>query len=472
LFKVALFAQLFTLCLGGGYACLRSISQEREQNTFDFQRVTQLTSVELSLGKLFGAPVLAYFAALCMLPAALTGGIIGGIPPSRLVGAYLILLFGSVAVHSLALLVSLGTTRTGSGIGGVSAIALLFLLLAFSSAPEPSRALFDLGTIGPAAAVEFGLRGTWNMATGSAGHAASLISYSPWTDVFFGIPVHHLPVLLVLYSTFTVWCLVPLARNLKRDPALLELYSPAQSVGLLCYLNLIMVGFFLLYRPHYGQLEREALSFSSTLDFFLTTNLILLYCLGLALIRNREQTRRRAHQRGAHGFDWMEAAWPSVYVLAGAAAAALLVVARFALVPGMRNDLNPRFAVFQAGLLLATALRDLCFLQWMNLRRSNRPLILGVVLLGVFYACGALLLGMANFSEPVRTVFTAVVLPWPLATADVADQTAWLFNPGAAFIGLAFQFALITLFAALHYKTAEELRPAAVAPSKAVATGD
>ena len=472
-FSVALYAQLYALCLGGGFACIRSISQEREQNTFDFQRVTQLTSLELSLGKLFGAPALAYFAALCMLPAALVGAFVGGVPLSRLAGAYLILVAGSIAVHALTLLFSLTATKGGSGIAGVAGIILIFIFLMISSSPDPSRSFFDLGTLGPSAAIEFALRGTWDVASMPIGVPAQLISNSPWTDVFFGIPVHHLPVLIVLYVTFAAWFLVPLGRNLKKDPDLLELYSPAQSVGLLCYLNVIMVGFFLVYRESFGYTERREQSFSSTFDFFLTTNLILLYSLGLALIRNREQTRRRTHQVAPGRFDRMEAGWPAAYILAGTVMVAVLVLARFALVKGMKEDLNLHFAAFQAGLLIATLLRDLCFLQWMNLRRSKRPLVLGMVLLGVFYTCGGLLLGMAKFSEPVRSAFTAIVMAWPLATADAMDQSAWLLNPGPWFIGLAFQIALAVLFAALHYKSVDELRPeVASVPARAEATGD
>ncbi|HTQ84907.1 MAG TPA: hypothetical protein VMI93_01745, partial [Candidatus Solibacter sp.] len=214
-FSVALYAQLYTLCLGGGFACMRSISLEREQNTFDFQRVTQLSSLELSLGKLFGAPALAYFAALCMLPAALVGAVAGGIPVSHVVGAYVILVAGSIAVQSLTLLFSLTATKTGVGVAGLGGMVLIFIFLMISGSPEPSRTFLDLGTLGPSAANEFAMRGAWKVEAMPVGIPPQLISTSAWTDVFFGLPVYHLPVLLGLYLTFTIWCLVPLARNLK-----------------------------------------------------------------------------------------------------------------------------------------------------------------------------------------------------------------------------------------------------------------
>ena len=473
LLTIALYAQLFTLCLGGGYACMRSVSQEREQNTFDFQRVTQLTSLELALGKLFGAPAISWFAALCMLPAALVGAFSGGSSPSHIAAAYLILTLGAIAVHALMLVVSLGATRQAGGLSGLGAVFLLFLFVMFSNSPEPFRAFFDLGTIGPAAAIQFARTGTWSVSAGSVGSPAQIISHSPWTDVFFGVPLHHFPVLIVLYLTFTAWCLLALARNLKKDPGIFELFSPAQSVGLLCYLNLIMVGFFLVRRTYNGYPQASQTA-SSTFDFFLSTNLVLLYCLGLALIRNREQTRRRAYQKAHTAFDWLEFGWPTLYVLAGAAVAALLVLARFAIVPGLQDDLNRRFAAFQAALLLATVLRDLCFLQWMNLRRSRRPLILGVILLGVFYTCGGILLGVANFSDPVKNAISAILIPWPLAPAGQGNlYVKWLLNPSPWLIGLAVQLALVVLFAVLHYKSTEDLRPAPIAaPASAQAVGD
>ena len=470
LFSVAFYAQIFTLCIGGGGACSRSISHERDQNTFDFQRVTQLSSLELALGKLFGAPAISYFAALCMVPAALVGAVAAGVPPLRLVIAYVILLAGSIAIHSVALLVSLGTTKTGGGIAGLSAVALLSLALLFTSFPDTSRLVLDMGKLGPSAAADFALHGTWELRTWHSNDGAYAVSVSPWTDVFFGIPLHHVPVLLVLYLTFTVWCLVPLARNLKKDPALVELYSPAQSVGLLTYINIIMAGFYMTYRIESSSFAQGEQSLSTRFEFFLTANLTLLYCLGLALIRNREQTRRRAYQRGAGGIDWLEAGWPSVYILAGAACAAIVFLSRFGLAYA-QNDFEPRFVVFVCALLLATMLRDLCFLQWMNLRRSKRPLMIGMILVSVFYLCGGLLLGLARFSRPVATVFTAIVAPWPMATASYAESVEWLQNPSAWFIGLAFQIALATLFAALHYSAAEELRPARTpAPARAPAT--
>ena len=63
-------------------------------------------------------------------------------------------------------------------------------------------------------------------------------------DLLFGIAVPHILVLFVLYLSFTAWFLLALTRNIKRDPAMYEIYSPAQGFGFVLYLHLIVLAFF------------------------------------------------------------------------------------------------------------------------------------------------------------------------------------------------------------------------------------
>ncbi|MGH9793293.1 MAG: hypothetical protein ACRD5G_00845, partial [Candidatus Acidiferrales bacterium] len=46
LFEIAFWGQLLVLVVGGGFACLPAINREKEQNTFEFQRVTRLTPLD------------------------------------------------------------------------------------------------------------------------------------------------------------------------------------------------------------------------------------------------------------------------------------------------------------------------------------------------------------------------------------------------------------------------------------------
>jgi hypothetical protein len=68
LLKILFWLQALILAAGGGIACANAIYREKDQNTFDFQRVTRLSPLELTLGKLFGAPVFMYFLCLCFTP--------------------------------------------------------------------------------------------------------------------------------------------------------------------------------------------------------------------------------------------------------------------------------------------------------------------------------------------------------------------------------------------------------------------
>ena len=129
MFKFILQLQIVVLLIGGGIYELLSVHREKELNTFDYQRVTRLTSFELAMGKLFGAPVLMYFIVLCLMPIALLGAIQGHLPISLVVEAYVILFVGCIAFHLLALVVSMTLGR------GVSAVAVLpyLVLVGFTS---------------------------------------------------------------------------------------------------------------------------------------------------------------------------------------------------------------------------------------------------------------------------------------------------------------------------------------------------
>src|SRR5437762_11294071 len=86
LLEITFWLQALMLAAGGGIACINSIHREKEQNTFDYQRVTRMTPLELALGKLFGAPVFTYFVFLCLMPLALFGAVMGKRSEERRVG--------------------------------------------------------------------------------------------------------------------------------------------------------------------------------------------------------------------------------------------------------------------------------------------------------------------------------------------------------------------------------------------------
>jgi hypothetical protein len=271
LLQVAIWLQALMLAAGGGIACINSIYREKEQNTFDFQRVTQMTPLELALGKLFGAPIFTYSVCLCMMPLAIFGAVMGKTPASVVVGAYAVLFVGSLAMHVLALLISLLTVR-GSHTG---AILLLLVLLWGTSVSGSNLAFFQVGPFGPFYAAELAQRGSWVSSTIATRDGTFEIP--GMVDSFFGQSVHHVPVFIAVDLLFAVWFLLAVVRNIKRDPNYYEIYSPMQAMGFAMFINLLFVAFF-RWRS------------STPIDcqaYLLTLNIAVFFCLGLALIRNQ-----------------------------------------------------------------------------------------------------------------------------------------------------------------------------------------
>jgi hypothetical protein len=463
LLVMSLSFQLLVLGLGGGLACGLSIHREKEQNTFDFQRVTRMTPMELAIGKLFGAPLYSYFITLCLMPAVLVGAAVAHTPPSFFLAALLILILGCVVLHALALLLSLFSPKGGTGVPG--ALFLLFLPLMMFTGTSENQA--SLAASGPWAGIAFISDGTWQTTT-VADRNGALFTPSVWTDLIFGRPVHHIPVLFFLYATFLAWILLALVRNLKRDPVDFELYSPAQSVGLLCYVNLVTLAF---YRAReWGPQQRYMVPAQRTTVFlfFLGMNLVLLFMLGMSLLHNREQSRRRVYERGGRKPDWSEAVWPGGHVLLAAVAVALIVVTRFELATELAGPLDKGMAIFQALFLLVALLRDLFYFQWMKLRRSRYPFVSAVVFLGVFYTCsGILLTSLSGLGG--RKVFLLSALPIPWAVLGL-EQQSWTEGGALWFAILVAQLGLCAVFVMLHYRKLAEMAPSAQpAPARAEA---
>src|SRR4029077_450674 len=124
LVRTMLILQIMVLLIGGGIYCLQSVHREKELNTFDYQRITRLKPIELAVGKLLGAPAVAYLIVLCLMPITLVGAFIAQISIWTLLQIYLIVLLGSITYHALALLLSLLTPK-----GSSAGLTLFFLIL-------------------------------------------------------------------------------------------------------------------------------------------------------------------------------------------------------------------------------------------------------------------------------------------------------------------------------------------------------
>lgn len=447
--EITFWLQALMLAAGGGIACINSIHREKEQNTFDYQRVTRMTPLELALGKLFGAPVFTYFVFVCLMPLALFGAVMGKRPALTVLAAYAVLLVASLAVHTLALLISLLTIR-GSH---TAAILVLLVILAGSFANDNPSPYFRAHPFGPFYAAQVVQWGEW----GPAGTAYEAGRREPlWEeDIFFGQRVHHAPMLLLIDLMFAAWFLLALARNIKRDPNYYEIYSPLESLGFAVFLNVVFAAF-------YWWGNRTPIESQATV---LMLNIVVFFCLGLAAIRNRERVRRILRTRESGGQNWLDLTWPAPLIIAGTVAASLIVVAGVAWGHSTNREWDLNFAVFRALFFVAWITRDMQFLQWMNLRRAKHPLVIGAVFLIIFYTCVMILMApLGIFTRPEKTAFSAFFIP---SGAFELDHSKWILRPAIWVAAFAAQWLLTGLFIGLQKKSIDELN--SPAPGSAAA---
>lgn len=444
--QIAFWLQALMLAAGGGIACINSIHREKEQNTFDYQRVTRMTPLELALGKLFGAPVFTYFVFLCLMPLALFGAVMGKRSPLTVLAAYAVLLVASLAVHTLALLISLLTIR-GSH---TAAILVLLVILGGSFSNDSRSPYFRVGPFGPFYAAQVVQWGEWEPA-GTAYEAGRREAL--WEeDFFFGQRVHHVPLLLGIDLMFMGWFLLALVRNIKRDPNYYEIYSPMQALGFAVFLNSLFAAF-------YWWGNRTPLESQSSL---MMLNIVIFFCLGLAAVRNRERVRRILRTRESGGANWLDLTWPAPLMVAGTVAVSFIIVAGVAWGHSGNPELDMSFAVLRALFFVAWITRDMQFLQWMSLRRSKHPLVMGALFLIIFYTCVMILMAsLGVFTRPDRTAFSAFFIP---SGAFQLDHSKWILRPAVWVSAFVAQWLLIAFFIGLQRKRIDEFNSPAAAP--------
>ena len=442
LLHVILIIQALVLVIGGGIACLHAIQREKDQNTFDFQRLTRLSPFELTIGKLFGPPLMVYFVFACLLPATIVGAVAGGASWQFVLAAYVLLILGAIAYMAFALVISLLLQR------GTATWAILFyLLLTLVTSWQRVETHLALGGLSPFVAVSLAQQTSWSLALGTirlGSYGRTLTDFSSFRDLFFGISVHHALVLFPFYLIALAWLIPAVARNIKRDPTEYELYTPAQALGLLCYLNFILFAFF-----PWGYINGLSADFAPTV---FTANIVLFYIFGFILLRTRNRMRRRLHSIEAAPMA-LESVWPAPYIFLGAilVGAAMILVIQWKRDPSLEWSLT--VAIFRVIYFAAWISRDLLFLQWMNLRRGRHPLPLGVLYLIVYYVCAGLVVGALHLTQ---NPFTAIFLPTPLWELNTA---LWTTHPAEWLVALMGQAAIALIFVFLQRQQIEELQP-------------
>ena len=457
--------QVGVLALGGALACAQSIQREKQMNTFDFQRVTRLTPWELTLGKLLGAPVITWFIAVCLLPAALWGAVVAHVGPLYLLAAFLVMVVGSLTYHAAGLLLSLHDVRDAGGrILSVLALGVVGIALMGFDANTPGTPVG--GRLSPFFALAVVDHQVWD----TSWQARCLqVSKNPeyecaaaMRDLFFGRPVNHFVVFLVVNLIFAAWFLLGVARNLKRDPSVYEIFTPAQSLGFALYLNVLLLGFvnWREFKPLEGQMAASVCEIG------------LFFLLGMMLLRNRDQIRRRLHRLGGRATGWIEAIWPAPYVVAGMALTGFAVIATMARSVGTENDWRVwgRLALFRLAFLTFWLVRDILYLQWMGLRRGRRTRGLALVYWAVYYFTLAILFNTLElYATPKSMAHTAIFVPWPVFNLDAV---AWAAAREAWILALAMQVLVAGLFVAMQRRRLLEMGAGAAPMAAPVAGGD
>jgi len=439
-----LYAQTLVLLLAGGLSAAHAIQHERERNTFDFQRATRLTPLELTVGKLFGAPILAYYIALCLMPAALVGAAVGGASPSFVLAAYVVVVLGAITFHASMLVLSLVVQRDA-----IATIAVLVIVvfgwLPATLVTRGVSALLSLGSLTPFFAGVLVGQTSWAVNRAGAFFVSpfgSPFAAPPTTDVLFGWPVHHFFVLVVLYVTFTAWYLLVVSRNIKRDPAAYELLTPREALGFMLYVNVILVGF----------LRWSSTDPLTAIDVLVGVNVCLFFACGLALLRSRDYVRRMSARGGAG----LLPGWPGSYLGAGLLAIGLAVIAVLSARDAWTVSSDAGVAIFRVAICAAWVARDLAYLQWVCLLRRSRSVLTGLLSLAVFYLCAGAVLSARPPGQWYGSPLSGALAP---GAALFADPSTWRDALGSWLLVLALQLVLIAALARLQAAALKRFAP-------------
>ncbi len=402
-------AQGVVLVLWTISACSQSISGERQHKTYDFLKTTRLTSEEILVGKLLGAPILGYFSVGCSLPISLLAGLLGGYSLAILLLTYLLLAVFTLVLGLAALELSMLGEKTSGGI-----LVLAFLLLypmlmlgfAFTESPFPG---LGAASILPA--------------------IFSLYDFQEWgkivAPVFFGVRVSYVFLSLFLYCTFGAWLVLMLRRNLKKELEEVRLLSRWQALALAAYLNLLFYSFL-----DFG--ARYKISPTDVANVAVVVNAAILLLVGLATLTPHEQLkmwwrRRAAGQAGYFSPDGLP--WPWL-VLTALLAYGIMLLAALALHRSAPFAQWPwKVAALELVTLLVYIVSGILFLQFCNLTRMKRPILKGVLYLILYYsAAGIIAAVMGIGSEHVARQVLSLLTPFTAINWTELAVPYWVYT--------------------------------------------
>jgi hypothetical protein len=405
-------------------SCAQAVSGERERKTWDFQRTTRMTPLELLVGKLVGEPVLAYFIVLCCFPVSLVAGLRGGVAFLDVLAAYLLIVSSALFVGLGGLWISSLLETRSRGIGLIGTFGLYFFLAMAFSLRESG--LPGLGAFSPLSGL-FPLLGDSDP--------------DRFVATIFGRPVSWLLMSLLLYLTFGTWFMLMLVRNLKRDYAEIRPLSRWQAVGCAAFLN------FTLYALFHPQ-PSETMNARDFATFVVLINGTILFAMGLATLTPLERLKvwwrkRQLKEAGLFSEDGLP--WPWL-ALSAVVAYGLLVWGSMA----YRDVLHFETSALQSGAVQFLAVlifitRDVLFIQWCKLTRLRSPLVKGFLFVGLYYIAALVVTIVFGIHSQAAARWIASLL----TPAGVFDAGSFGFHfPASVFWGMALQLGAIGILLA------------------------
>lgn len=344
LFTMVIWVQAAVLLGYGTARVASSVMSERQEGTWDLQRLTPLEPANLAVGKLLGAPLFPLFLTATLMPWAILSLSLKGAPGlGTWVAAYLTLGAAAFLWFSIGLVVS--TYGTEALERGSSATGGLMGLLAFQ-AFTPAMVFQDRveAVSFHGAAVPWPL--LWAFSAAALGAWAFLAAkWRIGRDLLLGPKWWRLPAFL----TFLVWYQL----GWSGMPVRLSVFAPAILVTMAAVLNGV------------------------DMDYW------------------------RQWLRETKGSEFLHRAplW-----LNGAAAFAALAVLATAYPSTLEFDVKTRAYPFMQVCFLV---RDLAFLQWVRLGGWKRPEVAALVCLCLAYAIPASVVGVMDLSM-LRNLYVPV----------------------------------------------------------------
>ena len=402
----------------------QAVSGERELKTFDFLRTTRLSAAELLLGKLLGAPIVAYLIYACALTVIIPVGLAAGYSLPAILITLVLSICLALLLGLTGIWVSMLVERMNRG-AGVLLLFFLWPLVALGLTPGRPGYLPAFDCLSPLPAILWA-HGDHNFFTRTG------------TVPVFGVQTPYAIVTLALYLSMGAWLVLMIVRNLKRELQEIRLLSRWQAIGFAFYIHLLFYAFLDL---HEVLRSPDNAMWIMWVGIFLTGATTIL--VGLATLSQPERLKVWTRRREAGEESYLSEdglPWPWM-VLAAAMGFGMLVVQAVALSNVPKREFNFAYAAIAVLMLLAITMRDILFLQWCKLTRMKNPVSKGILLLGLYYFAAFIVI-MIAWSASERQGLFAMRMLTPVVYFENKDVAA---AAAALLTGVAIQGAVVAV---------------------------